>query len=96
MAQGAANVDKGSDLSDEEDEAIRGTSAAVEIFGNFFAQNCFPAASGVVLIQGTLAALGYEVTLQSIATAAIPVALIVVVLTIIQVTLLDKKLKRRK
>ncbi len=96
MAQGSAKASKGDELTDKEDEAIRGNSAAIENFGNFFAQNCFPAASGVVLIQGTLAALGYEVTLQSISTAAIPVAVIVVILSCVQVFMLDMKIKGGK
>ncbi len=96
MAQGAGQASKHAELSDAEDEAVRGNSAAVENFGNFFAQNCFPAASGVVLIQGTLATLGYEVSLQSIATAAIPVAVIVVLLTMVQVFMLDLKIKGGK
>ncbi|MFV0479011.1 MAG: DUF969 domain-containing protein [Anaerorhabdus sp.] len=92
MASAAAVAKKGSDLTDAEDEEIKGLSAAVENFANFFAQNCFPAASGVVLIQGTLAGLGYDVTIQSISLAAIPIMVITVVLTIIQVYLYDRKL----
>ena len=49
----------------------------MENFGNFFAQNCFAAASGVVLIQGTLS-MYKEVTLPSIAMASIPVMVITV------------------
>ncbi len=95
MTQAAGETAKGSALSEEQDCEIKAQSAAVENFGNFFAQNCFPAASGVLLIQGTLASLGYsEVTLGSIALASIPVALITVVLTLIQVLLYDRKLKR--
>lgn len=95
MTQAAGETAKGSALSEEQDCEIKAQSAAVENFGNFFAQNCFPAASGVLLIQGTLASLGYsEVTLGSIALASIPVAFITVVLTLIQVLLYDRKLKK--
>ena len=81
-------------LYDEDEvESLKGQAAAVDNFANFFAQNCFPAASGVVLIQGTLS-MYQEVTLSSIAATAIPIAIITVVITIIQVLLYDRKLKK--
>lgn len=70
MSEAAAKVSKQSDLSENEVEELKGHAAAVENFGNFFAQNCFAAASGVVLIQGTLS-MYKEVTLPSIAMASI-------------------------
>lgn len=94
MAEGAAAVSKGEPLDEKETDEVKGHSAAIENFGNFFAQNCFPAASGVVLIQGTLAGLGYDVTLQGIAAASLPVAFIVVVLSFVQVLLYDRKIKK--
>lgn len=80
MSEAAAKVSKQSDLSENEVEELKGHAAAVENFGNFFAQNCFAAASGVVLIQGTLS-MYKEVTLPSIAMASIPVMVITVVFT---------------
>ena len=77
------------------DEDIKGLSAAVENYGNFFAQNCFPASSGVVLIQGTLVGLGYQdVTLSMISSSAFYIAFISVFLTVIQVLWYDRKLKK--
>lgn len=96
MAEAAAQTKKGEPLTPEEDDRIKGLSAATENFGNFFAQNCFPAASGVVLIQGTLAGLGYDVTLQSIAAASMPIAVITVVLTIAQVYYNDYRMMKSK
>ena len=101
MSEAAAKVSKQSDLSEkllsEEDrkqvEELKGHAAAVENFGNFFAQNCFAAASGVVLIQGTLS-MYKEVTLPSIAMASIPVMVITVVFTFLQVFLFDRKVKK--
>lgn len=93
MAEGAAKVNKGDDLTEDELEELKGHSAAIENFGNFFAQNCFPAAAGVVLIQGTLAGLGYNVALVDIAYAAVPIAIISVLLAVIQVKLYDKRIK---
>lgn len=93
MSEAAAKVSKQSDLSENEVEELKGHAAAVENFGNFFAQNCFAAASGVVLIQGTLS-MCKEVTLPSIAMASIPVMVITVAFTFVQVFLFDRKVKK--
>lgn len=93
MSEAAAKVSKQSDLSENEVEELKGHAAAVENFGNFFAQNCFAAASGVVLIQGTLS-MYKKVTLPSIAMASIPVMVITVVFTFLQVFLFDRKVKK--
>lgn len=93
MSETAAKVSKQSDLSENEVEELKGHAAAVENFGNFFAQNCFAAASGVVLIQGTLS-MYKEVTLPSIAMASIPVMVITVAFTFVQVFLFDRKVKK--
>lgn len=93
MSEAAAKVSKQSDLSENEVEELKGHAAAVENFGNFFAQNCFAAASGVVLIQRTLS-MYKEVTLPSIAMASIPVMVITVAFTFVQVFLFDRKVKK--
>lgn len=94
MSEAAATAAKKEPLSTKETEKIKGLSAAVENYGNFFAQNVFPASSGVVLIQGTLVGLGFEeVTLSMIASSSIYIALISVVLTFVQVLWFDKKVK---
>lgn len=93
MSEAAAKVSKQSDLSENEVEELKGHAAAVENFGNFFAQNCFAAASGSVLIQGTLS-MYKEVTLPSIAMASIPVMVITVAFTFVQVFLFDRKVKK--
>lgn len=95
MSEAAAEKAKGEELTEKEDEEIKGLSAAVDNYGNFFAQNVFPASSGVVLIQGTLVGLGFkDVTLSMISSSAIYVALISVVLTFIQVLWFDVKMKK--
>lgn len=93
MTAAAAEKSKGKPLTEEEEEKVKGLSAASENYGNFFAQNCFPASASVVLIQSGLALAGYEVTLADIASSSIYVMVISVVLTIIQVLLFDRKLK---
>ena len=82
-------------MTEDEEESLKGLSSAVENYGNFFAQNCFPAASGVVLMYGTMAEAGFkEVTLASIAGASIYIAAISIVLAFIQVFLYDRKIKK--
>lgn len=93
MSEAAAQANKGSELTKKQTDQIKGLSAAVENYGNFFAQNCFPFASGVVLIHGTLVGLGYDVTLQGIALYSIPIAVITVVLSFVQVFFYDKMVK---
>lgn len=95
MSEAAAEVAKQGELTEKESDEIKGLAAATENYGNFFAQNCFPAASGVVLIQGTLS-MYQDVTLASIALYSIPVAVIVVILTVFQVLLYDRKIKKAR
>ena len=94
MATAAGLVDKKAELSEAEEDEIKGLAAASENYGNFYGQNIFPAASGVVLIQGTLIAAGYEVSLADIATASIPVGVVMIVLAGLQFFFFDKKLTK--
>ena len=94
MSEAAGETSIKKPLNEKQSERIKGLAAAVENYGNFFGQNIFLGNSGVLFIQGTLAAAGYEVTLGSIAQASIPVGIIVTIFTIIQVLLADRKLKK--
>lgn len=94
MSEAAGEMSIKKTLNEKQSERIKGLAAAVENYGNFFGQNIFLGNSGVLLIQGTLAAAGYEVTLGSIAQASIPVGIVVTIFTIIQVLLADRKLKK--
>lgn len=96
MSEAAAKSSKGEDLDEKEAEDVKGLAAAVENYGNFFAQNVFPASSGVVLIQGTLVGAGFkEVTLSMIAASSVYIMGISIVLTIIQVLWFDYKVERK-
>lgn len=93
MAQGAAEARGVSDAKIVDE--IKGAAAASENYGNFFGQNTFLASSGVLLIVGTLADLGYgNVTASEVALWSIPVALIAIILGSIQFRLLDAKIRR--
>ena len=95
MSLAASENKKGDRLNEEELEQLKGINGAIENYANFYGQNCFPAASGVVLIQGTLVSLGYtKVTLQSIAASSFAIFFVALILTIGQIALIDRKLKK--
>jgi uncharacterized membrane protein len=91
MAYGAAekNLDQ---VNEETDELIKGLSAASENYGNFFGQNVFPAAGGVLLVVGTFEAMGINLVPMEVAKASIPIAVIAFVYCIVQSLLFDKKI----
>lgn len=94
MAQGAA-IAKHGELDDEDEDKIKGAAAAMENYGNFFAQNIFMASAGVLLIEGTLKKLGYAAEASAIAKASIPAAIAAFLIALIQNYILDKKLGRK-
>ena len=96
MAEAAAESDKGSELTEDETEELKGLAAAVENYGNFFGQNIFVGASGVILIQATLAESGFQTSLTDIAMWSIPVGVISVVMAVIQARAFDKKIKHEE
>ncbi|TFZ39870.1 DUF969 domain-containing protein [Soehngenia longivitae] len=91
MAEGA-DKNKYEDLPEEAVETIKGMSASVENYANFYGQNVFIAAGGVLLIVGTLGELGIEVTEKQVSNASIPIAIIAVILVAIQLRLHDRKI----
>lgn len=91
MAQASAKAKFDKD-NEKAQEKIKAKSAAMENLGNFFAQNTFIAASGVLLIAGTLESLGYDVSAVSIAQASLPVAFIALILVVVSNIIFDKRL----
>lgn len=96
MSEAAAEIDKGEKLTEEENEKLKSLSAAVENYGNFFWQNVFVGASGLLLIHGTLKEGGYEVSLEKLALFSIPAGIAAIIFTVIQVNIYDRKLKKEK
>lgn len=94
MAQAAAE-NKFDTIDEEDQEKIKARAAANENFGNFFAQNTFVAASGVLLIVGTLKSLGYDVAASAVSQASLPIALIVLVVATMSNLLFDRKLAKK-
>lgn len=93
MSQGAV-VSKYGKNNKEVEENIKASAAAMDNYGNFFGQNVFFGNSGVLLIVGTLAGLGYVVDGVDIAMASIPIAIIAFILGAIQNKMLDKSIER--
>lgn len=94
MAEGASEAKYGS-LTETQRDTIKGAAASADNFGNFFAQNLFLGAPGVLLIVTTMAEQGYEqVTPLAVAMWSIPVAIISLVFGLVRNVLLDRKLSR--
>lgn len=96
MGEAAAETQLGRSLTEKEDDQIKAQAAANENFGNFFAQNTFVGAGGVLLIGGTLEQLGYKGNFAQIASASITVAIITIFVVGIYNYLFDRKLKKNK
>ena len=96
MAEAAAKSHKKAELTEKENEDLKSLSAAIENYGNFFAQNIFIGASGLLLIQTTLKENGYDVTLEKLALFSIPIGIVAIIFTFIQVYIYDKKIKAGK
>lgn len=94
MAEGAAVNEKG-ELDEHSADSLKGVACAIENYGNFFGQNVFVASAGVLLIVGTLEGLGITVEPYDVSKAAIPMAIVSVVLSFIQNYFTDKKLKSK-
>lgn len=81
--------------NEEHVDAIKGMSAGMENITWFFGQVLFVGGSGAILVQSTLAELGYNVELIDLAKVQIPVAVFATVLASIYYYLEDKKLFKK-
>ena len=90
MSEAAAKTHKNKDLTEKQE--LKSLSAAIENYGNFFSQNIFVGASGLLLIQTTLKENGYAVSLKQLALSSIPIGIISIIFTFIQVYIYDKKI----
>ena len=70
-------------------------ASSAENVGNFFFQVLFVGGSGALLVQGTLAGLGYEVDLVELAKVEIPVSVVAIVVAIIYYIVRDKRLMKK-
>ncbi|AIG48487.1 TPA: DUF969 domain-containing protein [Streptococcus pyogenes] len=95
MGEAAAKANIGEELTDAEKDDIKAMAAANENFGNFFAQNTFVGAGGVLLIAGTLEQLGYDGNQAKIAFSSILIAIISIIIVAIYNYLFEKKMERQ-
>ena len=75
MAEGAIK-NAGHEPNEEHMEEVKGMASAMENITWFFFQVLFVGGAGGILVQTTLASLGYEVELIDLAVKEIPIALI--------------------
>ena len=94
MAIGAVEAE-GNEIHEEHEEQIKGMASAMENIAWFFCQVLFVGGSGGLLIQGTMAGLGYDVDLASLAKVAVPTALVAIVASIIYFIAKDKMLVKK-
>ena len=94
MVQAAAKLKYG-EIDEEDREMLKAKSAASDNFGNFFAQNTFIAASGVLMITGTMKSLGYEITEIAVVQASFPIAIIAFILAALNNLVTDRQMARK-
>lgn len=94
MAEGAFIKAYGENISEKTSDEIKGLCNSVENYGNFFGQNIFIGASGVLLITGTLTELGVEVLPENIALYSMIIGILAIIISLIQNYIYDMKLKR--
>ena len=92
----AAESQLGRKLTEQESEALKARAAANDNFANFFAQNTFVGAGGVLLVGGTLDQLGYESNYAGIASASLIVAGVALLVVGLYNYLFDRKLLANK
>ncbi|MGL5978975.1 MAG: DUF969 domain-containing protein [Erysipelotrichaceae bacterium] len=92
MVEGAVGQEE---IKEEHLDDLKGMSSAMENIAWFFGQVLFVGGSGALLVQGTMADLGYEVSLLEMAKIEIPVAILAVVLASLYFMWRDKALKQK-
>lgn len=76
-------------------EELKGMSAAMENITWFFGQNLFIGGAGALLVQSTLASLGYDVSLFKLMVVEIPVAIIALVVSVLYFHFKNKNLIKK-
>lgn len=95
MEQAAVERDNGK-ISDSHLEELKGISAGIDNVAWFFGQVLFVGGSGGLLVQGTLAGLGYDVSLVDLAAVQVPVAVVAMIVAIVYYNVLDRRLMRKR
>lgn len=95
MAMAAAQKD-GKKIDENYIENLKGMASGMENVAWFFGQVLFVGTAGMILVQTTLAQVGYKVSLVDLMKVQIPVALIALAVSCIYYYLKDKKLAKEK
>jgi uncharacterized membrane protein len=93
MAIAAAEKQHG-ELDEETSERVKAMSAATDNVGLFFGEDIFLAIASILLIQGSLAGFGIQLTPFQLSVWAIPSAICAFVIHGTRLLLLDRKLAR--
>jgi len=94
MATGVIEA-SGKTINEKHEEEIKGMASGMENIAWFFCQVLFVGGSGGLLVQSTLASLGYTVELIDLAKVEIPVGIFAVAAAIVYYYLKDKKLVKK-
>ena len=95
MAIAAAEKQHG-ELDEDIAERVKAMSAATDNVGLFFGEDIFLAIASILLIQGSLASFGIQLTPFQLSVWAIPSAICAFLTHGTRLLLLDRKLERRK
>lgn len=95
MAEAAAEKVHG-ELSEAESERIKAMAAATDNIGLFFGEDIFIAIASILLIQGSLATYGIELTPLQLSVWAIPTAIAAFLIHSTRLMLFDRKLGRAR
>ncbi|HZW98036.1 MAG: DUF969 domain-containing protein [Clostridiaceae bacterium] len=91
----AAIETTGHEPNEEHVETVKGMASGMENISWFFCQVLFVGGGGALLVQSTLAPLGYEVDLLDLAIVEIPIGIFAVLLGIVFYFLKDKRLVKK-
>lgn len=94
MAVGAVES-KGEKINEEHLESIKGMASGMENVAWFYCQVLFIGGAGGLLVQSTLASIGYDVELIDLVKVEIPVSIFALIVTIMYYYLKDKKLREK-
>ena len=94
MALAAAEKEHGS-LDEQTSERVKAMSAATDNVGLFFGEDIFLAIASILLIQGSLASFGIQLTPFQLSVWAIPSAIWAFLIHGTRLLLLDRRLRRR-
>ena len=92
MAEGAS-IAKYGNLDEKDIDKIKAYSAASDNIGNFFGQNLFLAAGGLLLIKGVMEQLGYSVELTDMVLYGLPTAVCAYIVNFIRFIIFDKTIQ---